>query len=422
MLRIYNSLTLFFYPIFILIILIRKFLKKENNESFQGKLFPSNFLINRDASKKLIWFHAASIGEAQSIIPLVKKIINSSNNFEILITTITQSSASLLRKNFEKSKNIKHRFFPLDIGILADKFLDGWKPNIAIFVDSEIWPNFIFKIKKKNIPLILLNGRITKKTFLRWSLISKVAEKIFNKFDLCLVSNFETQKYLETFKVKKIEFLGNLKFSANYDLSENYNVNFLKERKIWCAMSTHKGEDNFIINSHLNLKKNNKNLITIIIPRHINRVRSIESLCKKNNLSFHTLSNDENVSFEKEIIIVNSYGNTSKYLKLCKSVFIGKSLLKNLEPVGGQNPIEAAKLNCKIYHGPYVYNFQEIYKLLNSYKITEQIETVDELTEKLDFDLNNLDTNKNKNALKDINELGEKILKDTFDTVLKFKN
>ena len=151
MLRIYRSITLCFYPLFIALIYLRKVFKKENSESFKGKLFPSNFLINKDKTKNLIWFHAASIGEAQSVIPLIKKILNELNNTEILITTITQSSAMLIRKNFEKYKNVKHRYLPLDIKFLIDKFLDGWKPNIVLFVDSEIWPNFLLEIKERNI-------------------------------------------------------------------------------------------------------------------------------------------------------------------------------------------------------------------------------------------------------------------------------
>ncbi len=421
MLGIYRSITLFFYPLFIIIIYLRKIFKKENSESFKGKLFPSKFLIDKDKTKNLVWFHAASIGEAQSVVPLIKKIISERSNTEILITTITQSSAILMRKNFEKNKNIKHRYLPLDIKFLINKFLDGWKPSLVLFVDSEIWPNFLFEIKKRKITLLLLNGRITKRSFLRWSKISNIAEQIFSKFDLCLASNFETKKYLESFKVKNIKLLGNLKFSTSYQ-SKNNLEKLPFGKKIWCAMSTHLGEENIVINTHLSLRKDNKNLTSIIIPRHINRVKEIESLCKNRNLTFQVLSNNEKINFEKEIIIVNSYGKVSEYLSLCKSVFIGKSFIKKLQHVGGQNPIEAAKLGCKIYHGPYVYNFEEIYSLLNKYKISEEVTNVDELTKKLNFDLNNLDFIKNENALKDIKELGEKILKTTFDEVVKFKN
>ncbi len=420
MLRIYRSLTLFFYPLFIIVIYLRKLLKKENSESFKGKLFPSKFLIKKDKTKNLIWFHAASIGEAQSVIPLIKKILSEVNGVEILMTTITQSSAMLIRQNFEKYENVTHRYLPLDINFLINKFLDGWKPELVLFIDSEIWPNFLLEIKKRDIPLILLNGRITKRSFLKWSKVSKLAEEIFNKFDLCLVSNFETKKYLEVFKVKNIKFLGNLKFSNSNKSYENQEK-LPQGKKIWCAMSTHGGEDMVIIETHIKLKNNNKNLISIIIPRHINRVKEIESLCRKKNLTFQTLSNKDKINFEKEIIIINSYGKASNYLSLCKSVFIGKSLIKKLQHVGGQNPIEAAKLGCRIYHGPYVYNFQEIYDLLSKYKIAEQVADSDELSKKINFDLNNLDFIKNENALKDINEFGNNVLKTTFNEVIKFK-
>ena len=124
----------------------------------------------------------------------------------------------------------------------------------------------------------------------------KFAEKIFSNFDLCLVSNFETKKYLESFKVKNVKFLGNLKFSTNYHLN-NSQKKLPKEKKIWCAMSTHEGEDIVVIDTHINLKKDNQDIISVIIPRHIDRVKKIESLCKKKNLTFQTLSNDEKINY-----------------------------------------------------------------------------------------------------------------------------
>ena len=419
MLIIYRSIINILFPIIIIFVLVRTLLNKEDKVRFKEKLFSSSFNVSRDKKKKLIWFHAASIGELNSIIPLVNKL-NKDREFDFLITTTTLSSSNLMKQKLFRDKNIIHRFLPIDKLSLVKKFLDEWSPNLIFFVDSEIWPNFLLEIKKRNIPLILLNGRITKRSFLKWSKISKLAEEIFNKFDLCLVSNFETKKYLEIFKVKNIKFLGNLKFSASYK-SYNSQEKLPQGKKIWCAMSTHGGEDLVIINSHLKLKNDNKNLISVIIPRHINRVKEIESLCRKKNLTFQTLNNKDKINFEKEIIIINSYGKASDYLSLCNSVFIGKSLIKKLQHVGGQNPIEAAKLGCKIYHGPYVYNFQEIYDLLSKYKIAEQITNSEELSKKINFDFNNLDYIKNENALKDMNEFGDNILKTTFDEVIKFK-
>ena len=424
MITIYKLFGLFFYPFFIVIIYLRKFFKKEDNTRFKEKLFPSKFFINRNKTKKLIWFHAASIGETQSIIPLVKKITVSDSNVDIIITTVTITSANLIKEKFYNYKNVKHRYLPLDIVFLIKNFLLGWKPNIVIFVDSEIWPNFLTEINKKKIPLILLNGRITKKTYLRWSLIPNTAKKVFKTFDLCLVSNNESKKYLKNFEAKNIKYIGNLKLATEHSLSSvnEKNKDIFKQKKIWCAVSTHKGEESFIVRTHLRLKKENKNIITMIIPRHIDRADTIGLICKENKLPHQILSNNEPIDLNKEIIIINSYGMVPDYLKLCKSVFIGKSLIKKLQLVGGQNPIEAAKLGCKIYHGPYVYNFNEIYELLNKYKITEEILSENDLSNKINFDLNNSNIKRDENIIRSINNLGEKILDDTFEELKRFNN
>ena len=159
-------------------------------------------------------------------------------------------------------------------------------------------------------------------------------------------------------------------------------------------------------------------MTTIIIPRHINKVKNVQSICKKLNLENQILSNDEKIDENKDIIIINSYGNTSKYLNLCKSVFIGKSLIKKLKNVAGQNPIEAAKLGCKIYSGPYVYNFQEIYELLKKNDISEIINSENELSNKLSIDFKT--NNKEKNTkIKRINDLGDKILLETHSEINK---
>ncbi len=421
MFNLYSFFTFFFYPVFVVLIFLRKFINKEDRKRYKEKLFSSNFNVKKN-NNKLIWFHAASIGEAQSIIPLVKKITKLQKNTNVLITTISLTSSNLVNKEFKDNYQVEHRFFPLDVKFLIKKFLSDWKPSIAIFIDSEIWPNFLLEINKKKIPLILLNGRITKKTFLRWNLISNTARKIFALFDLCLVANFDSEKYLKTLGAKNIKNLGNLKFASENKSSKALQIKNenSKNKKFWCAVSTHRGEESFIINAHLNLKRNGKNFICIIIPRHIARIKEISNICKNKNLNFQILSDKDLIDEKSDIIIVNSYGHVPKYLKLCKSVFIGKSLLKKLEAVGGQNPIEAAKFGCKIYHGPYVYNFKDIYQQLSKYKITEKVSDDVDLSNKISFDLNNQNGVINQNVIKDINELGNKILNKTFDEIKKF--
>jgi len=355
MLLIYRYLINIFFPLIILITILRSLFNKEDKNRFKEKLFSSSFNIKRNYNKQLIWFHAASIGELKSIIPLIKRL-DEKKPIEFLITTVTLSSSNLISKELSDVRDITHRFFPIDKPNLVKKFLDEWSPNLAVFVDSEIWPNFILGINKRKIPLVLLNARITRKTFLKWNLISGVAEKIFQSFKLCLPASNESKKYLEEFKVKNIKYFGNLKLASEDKLngSNDKNKKFLNNNKFWCALSTHKEEDIFCLKTHLKIRDTHKNVLTVIIPRHIDRVQKIMASCKQLNLTCQILSNNDPIKNDKEIIIINSYGVTSFYLNLCKSVFIGKSMIKRLKNVGGQNPIEAAKLKCKIYHGPYV--------------------------------------------------------------------
>lgn len=418
MLKLYRFLVNFFFPLVTIIIFLRTFFNKEDKVRYKEKLFESSLNIIKSSGKKLIWFHAASIGEIKSIVPLIKKFDND-GDYEFLITTQTLSSAGLIKKIFNK-QNVIHRFFPIDRPKLIKIFLDGWSPSVALFVDSEIWPNFITQIKIKKIPLILLNARITEKTFSKWNTFPKTAKKIFSNFDLCLSSSVQTQEYLQKLNVKNIKYLGNLKLAGEAIIDNKAPIinKGLNERLFWCALSTHNKENLFCLNVHRILKNTFSNLTTIIIPRHINKVKNVQSICKKLNLENQILSNDEKIDENKDIIIINSYGKTSTYLNLCKSVFIGKSLIKKLKNVAGQNPIEAAKLGCKIYSGPYVYNFQEIYELLKENDISEIINSENELSNKLSIDFKT--TNKEKDTkIKRINDLGDKILLETHSEINK---
>ena len=245
-------------------------------------------------------------------------------------------------------------------------------------------------------------------------LISKFAKKIFNTFDLCLAASKESEKNLKELSVKNLIYFGNIKFSAEVDqkdLTDKY-LEILKKKTFWCAASTHKGEEIICLKAHLNLKKTYKDLITIIIPRHINRCVEIRDLCNKHKLSSQVLNDKELIKDNCEIIIINSFGALSKFYNYSKSVFIGKSMIKDLKKVSGQNPIEAAKLKCKIYHGPYVYNFKEIYDLLKSYKISEEINDEKDLCEKLSRDFKNSEDDENKTT-DIINDMGQKILEST---------
>ena len=380
----YRFFTYLFYPFAPIYLYFRKIRKKEDSISYREKL--SKIEISREEGF-LIWFHVASVGEAMSILPLIESCMEEKKINQILLTSITLSSGKILKKRFNQNAKVIHQFLPLDISVWTSKFLEHWKPNLSIFIDSEIWPNLILQISKKKIPLLLVNARITKKTFIRWKLLTNFAKKIFGKFDLCIASNKESENYLSVLGAKNIKNVGNLKFSSIKNNSNNKLDSFLldkiKNRKIWCATSTHPNEEIICAKSHLLIKKNYNNILTIIIPRHIDRVKRITKELSKLNLKVSLYTQTDQINISTDILLVDSYGEVSKFFNISKYVFLGKSLIKSLLMDSGQNPIEAARLGCKIFHGPNVSNFVEIYEYLKTLGITKEVKNCEELSQSI---------------------------------------
>jgi len=398
----YRFFTYLFYPFAPIYLYFRKIKKKEDSISYKEKL--SRIETAREEGF-LIWFHVASVGEAMSILPLIESCIEEKKIDKILLTSITLSSGKILKKRFSQNVKVFHQFLPLDIPIWTNKFLDHWKPNLSIFIDSEIWPNLISQISKKKIPLLLINARITKKSFDRWKLIISFAKKIFEKFDLCIASNKESESFLKILGAKNIKNYGNLKFSKiKTELNNKLDSDFLikiENRKIWCGASTHPTEEILCAKSHLKIKEKYKNILTIIIPRHIDRIKTIYEELSKLNLKIVLSSNLSQVDAKTDVILVDSYGESLKFYNISKYVFLGKSLTTSLTKDSGQNPIEPARLGCKIFHGPYVSNFAEIYKYFNELGISKEVNSSNELSLSL---VEEFKDNKPKNP-----EIAEKI-------------
>ena len=373
--RILINLTFILSPI---ILIFRLLKKKEDPKRFVEKI---GFFKKLKIKGNLIWFHGASVGELQSIIPLLEKFEKNKKIKQILITSNTLSSSKVIEKL--KSKKVVHQFFPIDTNYIINKFINYWKPSKAFFIDSEIWPNTVLKLKQKKIRTILINGRITNKSYKRWKFFSKFANKIFSNLDLCLASSKESFEYLKNLGVRNIKFIGNLKFSQSQ--KEKINIdkkleNFLQNKNIWCAASTHQNEEIVCGLAHIQLKKKIKNLLTIIIPRHINRCTQIKKDLEKLNLVVHTIGSHSNLTKNTDIFLINSYGKTKIFFNNSEHVFLGGSLMKH----GGQNPLEPARLGCNILHGPYVNNFKEIYKFLEKNKISQKIQNQNHLTKSLE--------------------------------------
>jgi 3-deoxy-D-manno-octulosonic-acid transferase len=398
--QIILSLLVLISPI---LIIFRIYKGKEDKIRFREKFsIPSK----KRSKGKLIWFHGASVGEILSIIPLIEnyekdKLIN-----QILVTSSTLSSSKVLKKF--KFKKTVHQFYPIDHFFFTKRFLEYWKPNLAIFIDSEIWPNMFKKLEEQKISLILLNARITKKTFLRWLSLKNVSQKVFNKISIAYPQNLETKYFLKKLKVKKIKTIGNLKF-AEQDKEIMNKLNFrFKSKKIWVASSTHSDEEIFCGKTHIELKKKIKNLLTILIPRHIHRVQEIKS--ELENLRLNVTNHSSNTKNLKnvDIYIVDTFGETKKFHKVGTSVFIGGSIINR----GGQNPLEAARYGARILHGPNVDNFKDVYKSLSNLKISKKITTPRELASSIIF-------KRNKKLGDKIKKIGVKILKETINDLDK---
>ena len=408
--RILINLVILLSPI---IILVRILKNKEDKIRFKEKFC---FFSKNRRSGKLIWFHGSSVGEVLSILPLIEKLEKKKSIKQILITSSTLSSSKVLAK-YKLNKTI-HQFFPVDSNLLTTKFLNYWKPSLAIFIESEIWPNMFKNIKKKSIPLVLLNGRITNKSFNRWQTFPFLSKTLFESFDICLCQNKETKKYLKKLGAKKIKFLGNLKYSES-KLKENDNFDkkfkkIFKNRKIWCAASTHGHEERICALAHKKLKNNIKNLLTIIIPRHTHRTNNIVQEIEELGLKTQIRSFESKIKKNTDVYIVDSYGESKSFYKICDTVFLGGSIINR----GGQNPLEPLRLGCKVLHGPHIQNFEEVYNLLKKNNLSLKFNNTNQLVKLIKKSFK-IKPNSSTKILK-LKKMGSNILNETFNEITKY--
>ena len=392
-----------------LIIFFRILKKKEDRKRYKEKFcFPSKRRINGN----LIWFHGSSVGELLSILPLVQVLEKNKSINQILITTSTLSSAQIFKK-YNLKKTV-HQFFPIDSIFFSYKFLNYWKPTIAIFIESEIWPSIFRVLNKKNIPLVLLNARITKKTFKKWKSVKEFSNSVFQNISIAYPQNEETLNYLKKLNISKIKKIGNLKFFNNqqskFTKLDNTFLKNINLKKIWCASSTHPGEEIICANAHIKLKKKYKNLLTIIIPRHIHRVNKIVDEIKSLDLNVVLHSSRPKKLNDTDIYLVDTYGETKKFYQATDIVFMGKSISRK----GGQNPLEPANLGSAVLYGSNVDNFKDTYKLLNKLKVAYKVNGVKSLTNSIDKLI--AKPNNKKNYL-EIAKIGKKILNETKDEI-----
>lgn len=351
MYKIYKNLSFLIYPFIKILLLLRVLKGKESKKRYKEKL---GFASIKRPDGKLVWFHAASIGEFNAILPIIKEVEILYPNLNILVTTVTLTAASIASSNLPE--RVMMQFMPLDCINIVKRFLFYWRPNLVIWTESELWPNIIYEASKK-AKLLLINARISKKSFKRWSLLPESAKSILGKFSLILAQSIETKAYLKSLGVRDVLFLGNLKFNAanfSYDKNELEQISpQIKDRVVIIAASTHPKEEEIFAQVHLNLKTSHPELLTIIAPRHVTRVDSIEKTLR--NLNFVTRSSKEPITKDTDILLVDTIGEFGLLLRLSKITCIGGSWSRIAHSF-----LEAAKLNNLIIIGPNTQNSKEI--------------------------------------------------------------
>lgn len=328
---------------------------------------------------KLVWFHGASVGESVSILKLIDQLLERQPTLNILVTTGTVTSANLLAKHLPKQ--CIHQFIPLDVPKWIDRFLNHWKPNLVIFIESEFWPNILRGVKKRKIPLLLLNARMSTRSFNHWKRIPKTIKNILNLFDGCFTPSEQVATYLHHLGAQKVMLSCNLKFAADtlgYQQDELDRLqNICEKRVVWAAISTHQGEEEIVIATHIALKKQFPNLLTILAPRHPARATDIAEKITGAGLVVMRRSENMYPRQKTDVWMVDTIGELGLVYSLVKVCFVGGSFV----PIGGHNPIEAFKLGCAVIVGPHTANFLDVNENLSTALI--QVQSIDSLQEKL---------------------------------------
>ena len=305
----------------------------------------------------LVWVHAVSVGETGAVVALVNRLLD--HGIEVVLTTGTVTSATLARERF--GERVLHQYVPLDLKPAVSRFLDYWKPDLAIFAESEIWPMTILELGARRIPQVLINGRMSDRSFRRWQSRLALAESLFENFAHVAA---QTEKDAERFRAlgaRPVTVTGNLKVDvpvpAIAPADEGLMHAAIAGRPVWLAVSTHEGEELAAARVHAVLRSRWPGLLTVIVPRHPPRCDDIEATIRQMGLALSRRTRDGLPRREDEIFLGDTIGEMGLYLRMGRIAFVGRSLTAD----GGQNPLEPAMLGCAVLSGPNLSNFEEIY-------------------------------------------------------------
>ncbi|HEY6992188.1 MAG TPA: 3-deoxy-D-manno-octulosonic acid transferase [Xanthobacteraceae bacterium] len=323
----------------------------------------------------LVWVHGASVGELLSVIPLIGRIRE--KGFDVLCTSGTVTSANLAERRLPRG--VIHQFVILDTPRFVERFFDHWQPDLALFVESDLWPNLIVTSAERGIPLILVNGRVSERSFHRWRRLPGTIAALLRRFDLCLAQSAAHAGRYRELGAPHILNTGNLKFDVPEPPADPVALAALRAaiggRTVVAGASTHPGEEIMLVEAHRRLRGAYPRLITIIAPRHPERGRGILEIAQAADLKAALRSRGDLPGPDTDVYVADTLGELGLIYRLAPIVFVGGSLASH----GGQNPIEPIKLGAAILHGPHVWNFAEIYAQLDQARGAQPVADVEEL-------------------------------------------
>jgi len=322
----------------------------------------------------LIWIHAASVGESLAVLPLASQLLEQADR-SVLVTTGTVTSAELMRQRLPP--RAFHQYVPIDLRGNVVRFLNHWRPNLALFVESELWPNLLLETRRRDIPLVLVNARVSAKSFEGWKRAPGLARRMFGSFDLCLAQDEAIARRISALGGRDVRIAGNLKADAPALPVDEAALSVMRDaiggRPVFLAASTHDGEDESVLAAAAVIRHLGE--LTIIVPRHIERGEMLQSAASAQGLVCTRRQKDELPAPETDVYIADTMGELGLFYRVARVAFLGGSLI----PHGGQNPLEAARLSVPVLAGPHTGNFEDIFRTLFAAQGLGRITSAEEL-------------------------------------------
>ena len=385
---IYNTLIRILYPLVIRSYIQKRIeIGKEDTKRFNERLGKP---IKERPEGKLIWFHGASVGESISMLPLINRLLENSPDTYVMVTTGTTTSADLMGKRLPE--RAFHQYIPIDNPAFTKRFIKHWQPDLVLWFESDFWPAMLSSIKKKNIPLILVNGRISNKSFKRWQQFDFICKELLACFTFCLGQSEEDAYRLRVLGAKDTTCLGNLKFAGlpiPVDETKKQEITQqIGKRRLFCISSTHENEEYQLGKRLPKLLENHPDLLVIVAPRHPQRGNDIKKQLQELGLNVSLRSAEEKITPQTQVYIADTIGELGIWYGISPIVFIGGSLV----PHGGQNFMEPSRLRDAVIVGPYMHNFTEAMQraqkanaIIQSNDAEEVINTVSQLLDNNDL-------------------------------------